>query len=556
MRVSTLKCLNPIRYIVCYMVSAILLFMALSSNAAQIVTPKQTVLFVTPNDTLQSQWLYGVSAPESNLTVGLGLRIHYNAKMLKPLDTEALIGSGIQPFGLPQADLNDWDNDPDTDTFMVLAWLDFAGKWPNLSNLPSDLFQQLFRVENNLQQHTRLNLSASSTAGDALFSTQSQHICRKPTVSLQAMGSVGEGVDKRVDKSVSVFEGESITITVQLDQALPLACGDLVVDYTLSTDAQHTLNTISSTPRLIIPAGQQSAHLTLQQAENNTVEPDSTITLQLQANAYTQLSDSAPHTQTITLRNNDSAISLHASALSFSEAQANPIVITLKRTGYLGTAIEVPFSLSGSATHYQDYTVSQLDGRVDGRVDGYINGNVRGQVSFAVDQAEARFNMAAIDDTLVEYDENIRLSLLESNAYQLTQASLLTFSLHDNDEVCFDLDGNRQVDALTDGITLARYLLGLRGDAMIQHSLAPENLRRNNAAAIVAFIETYLPSGCYDIDDNQQNDALTDGILLLRYLSDYQDEALIQHALGKHAKRINAPAVSEYLQQQLAPLNQ
>lgn len=536
MRISTVICLKPIPYIVCYMVSAILLFVALPSNAAQIVTPKQTVILVAPNDNdpIQSQWLYGVSAPESPLTVGLGLRIHYNAKALQLLDTQALIGSGVQPFGVPQADLNDWDNDPETDTFLVVAWLDFAGQWPNLNNLPSALFQQLFQVEQGFQQSTRINLTASSTAGDALFSTQSQLVCRKPMVSLQPM------------ENARVFEGESITLTVQLDQALPLACGDMIVDYTLLMDAQqdeqykvNTINTPNNTQKLIIPAGQQSARLTLQIAENQTVEPDSTMILQLQANAYTQLSEKSPSSQIITLRNNDSAISLQASVLSLSEAQPHPIVVTLKRTGYLGKALDVPFSLGGSATQHQDYIVSQLHGRV----------------SFVAEQAEAQFNLTAIDDTLVEGGEAITLSVLENNAYQLIKPSQITLSLNDNDEVCFDLDGNGQVDALTDGITLARYLLGLRGEVMVLHSLAPENLRRDNATAITAFIETQLPSGCYDIDGNQRNDALTDGILLLRYLSDYQDEALTQHALGKQAKRIDAPTINQYLQQQLAPLN-
>ncbi|MGV6808328.1 MAG: hypothetical protein ACWA5U_00470 [bacterium] len=506
--------------------------MALPSNAAQIVTPKQAVMFVAPNDTLTSQWLYGVSAPDSHLTAGLGLRIHYNAKVLKLLDTEALIGSGVQPFGVPQADLNDWDNDPETDTFIVVAWLDFAGKWPNLNNLPSALFQQLFQVAHSFQQSTQINLTASSTAADALFSTQSQSICRKPMVSLQPIEN----------ENTSVFEGESITLTVQLDQALPLACGDLIVDYTLLMDAQHDEQhkiNIPNTPTLIIPAGQQSARLTLQHEENHTVEPDSTMTLQLQANTYTQLAEKSPQSQRITLRNNDSAISLQASALAVSEAHTHPIIITLTRTGYLGKAFDVSLSLGGSAIQHQDYTVSQ-----------------QGRVSLMADQTAAQFSLMVIDDTLVEGGETITLSVLESSAYQRAEPQQLVLSLNDNDEVCFDVDGNGHVDALTDGITLARYLLGLRGAAMIQHSLAPENRRRDNAAAITTFIDTYLSRGCYDIDGNQHSDALTDGVLLLRYLSDYQDEALIQHALGQHAKRRDAPIINQYLQQQLAPLNQ
>jgi hypothetical protein len=523
-RITTVKCIKRL-FDVRYIASAILWLMALSSHAAQIVTPQQTVLFVTPNESIQSQWLYGVSAPESNQTVGLGLRVHYNAQALKPLHTEALIGMGVQPFGLPQADLNDWDNDPHTDTFIVLAWLDFAGEWPAIANLPTDLFKQLFTLENDFQQYTRINLTASSTAGDAVFNTQPQHICQKPKVSLQRL------------ENASVLEGESIALTIQLDQALPIACGNILVNYQLTSDEQNNINFNMDSSQLIIPAGQQSTQLTIQSIDNAVVDSDKTMIVQLQANAYTDLSNTAAHSQIITLKNDDSAVSIQASTLTLNEGQTNSTqaTITVQRVGYLGKAYDVTFSLGGSATQQQDYNISQLYGRV----------------SFAAQQAEASFTITSVDDNLIENTETILLSLAESSDYQLQSNSQLTLSIRDNDEVCFDLDGNGQVDALTDGITLARYLLGLRGEAMIKHSLALENTLRDNAIAVTEFIEKHLPNGCYDIDDNQRSDALTDGILLLRYLSDYQGEALIQHVLGNGANRTDAQAISDYLHQQL-----
>lgn len=519
-----MKCIKRL-FDVRYIASAILWLMALSSHAAQVVTPQQTVLFVTPNEFIQSQWLYGVSAPETNQTVGLGLRLHYNAQALKPLHTEALIGRGVQPFGLPQADLKDWDNDPHTDTFIVLAWLDFAGEWPAITHLPSDLFKQSLTLENDFQQYTHINLTASSTVGDAVFNTQTQHICQKPKVSLQ-----------RIEKA-SVLEGESIALTIQLDQALPIVCGNILVDYQLTSDEQSTVNVNMNSPQLIIPAGQQSTQLVIQSIDNAVVDSDKTMSVKLQANAYTDLSNTAPNTQIITLKNDDSAVSIQANTLTLTESEENPTqaTITVQRIGYLGKAYDVAFSLSGSATQQHDYNISQLYGRV----------------SFAAQQAEASFTITSVDDNLIENTETILLSLAESSDYQRQSNSQLTLSIRDNDEVCFDLDGNGQVDALTDGITLARYLLGLRGEALIKHTLALENTQRNTAVAVTEFIEKHLPKGCYDIDDNQRSDALTDGILLLRYLSDYQGEAFIQHVLGNGANRTDAQAISNYLHQQL-----
>jgi len=51
----------------------------------------------------------------------------------------------------------------------------------------------------------------------------------------------------------------------------------------------------------------------------------------------------------------------------------------------------------------------------------------------------------------------------------------------------FDVDGNGAVDALTDGLLLLRYLMGLRGAALIQGAVGAPALRRT-AADIEAYI--------------------------------------------------------------------
>ena len=78
-----------------------------------------------------------------------------------------------------------------------------------------------------------------------------------------------------------------------------------------------------------------------------------------------------------------------------------------------------------------------------------------------------------------------------------------------------DIDGNEDFDALTDGLLILRNLFGLSGDSAIAGAVAgdavyktPEEIESRIAALGVRI----------DIDDNGELDALTDGLIILRYL--------------------------------------
>ncbi len=79
----------------------------------------------------------------------------------------------------------------------------------------------------------------------------------------------------------------------------------------------------------------------------------------------------------------------------------------------------------------------------------------------------------------------------------------------------FDIDGNGQQDAATDGVLLLRWLAGVRGAALTEGALAVSPAPTRNTPAD---IEKFLAMGDYDIDGDSQANALTDGLLVLRYL--------------------------------------
>ncbi|WP_052150113.1 hypothetical protein [Aphanizomenon flos-aquae] len=111
-----------------------------------------------------------------------------------------------------------------------------------------------------------------------------------------------------------------------------------------------------------------------------------------------------------------------------------------------------------------------------------------------------------------------------------------------------DIDGNGKVDALTDGIMAVRYMFGsaFSGNALIAGAIAP------NATRSLSEIQTYLQEGTtqkyLDIDGNGKVDALTDGIMAVRYMfgSAFSGNVLIAGAIAPDAIR-DLSSIQSYL---------
>ena len=90
-----------------------------------------------------------------------------------------------------------------------------------------------------------------------------------------------------------------------------------------------------------------------------------------------------------------------------------------------------------------------------------------------------------------------------------------------------DIDGNGQYDALTDGLLLLRGMFGLTGDALVAGAVASDAIYVESVD-----IESQIATlgDRLDIDGNGQVDALTDGLLILRYLFGLEGDALVYTA--------------------------
>jgi hypothetical protein len=107
-----------------------------------------------------------------------------------------------------------------------------------------------------------------------------------------------------------------------------------------------------------------------------------------------------------------------------------------------------------------------------------------------------------------------------------------------------DLDGNEDYDALTDGLLLLRGMFGLDGSALVTGTIASDAIY-TESVDIESRIATL--GDLADIDGNGTIDALTDGLLTLRYLFGLEGDTLIAGVVASDATRTTAVDIEAHL---------
>ena len=112
-----------------------------------------------------------------------------------------------------------------------------------------------------------------------------------------------------------------------------------------------------------------------------------------------------------------------------------------------------------------------------------------------------------------------------------------------------DIDGSGAPAALTDGLLIMRYLAGFRGQALISDAVAPDAMR-TTAEQIETLLEAAVP--VYgDVDDSGSAQALTDGLLTIRFLAGFTGAALVAGATA--GPRSDPDDIAAFLDPFLAP---
>ncbi len=110
--------------------------------------------------------------------------------------------------------------------------------------------------------------------------------------------------------------------------------------------------------------------------------------------------------------------------------------------------------------------------------------------------------------------------------------------------VTWDFDGNGQADALTDGLILLRYAFGLRGNQLTGGVMASDSTLSTSEVEIS--LDNSLAT--LDIDHDGQLGALTDGLLLLRYLFGLEGDELVDQVISTGAIRNSIDEIEQHLE--------
>ncbi|MDA8782237.1 thrombospondin type 3 repeat-containing protein [Porticoccaceae bacterium] len=114
-----------------------------------------------------------------------------------------------------------------------------------------------------------------------------------------------------------------------------------------------------------------------------------------------------------------------------------------------------------------------------------------------------------------------------------------------------DIDGNGQYDALTDGLLLLRGMFLLSGDALISGAVASEAVYKTSDE-VASRID--MLGDLVDIDGNGSVDALTDGLVILRYLFNLRGDVLINDVIASDATVKTAEDVEAKIEQLIPSL--
>jgi hypothetical protein len=113
-----------------------------------------------------------------------------------------------------------------------------------------------------------------------------------------------------------------------------------------------------------------------------------------------------------------------------------------------------------------------------------------------------------------------------------------------------DLDSNSSLSAASDGLLLHRYLSKLHDGALTTGALGHLALR-TDGNLIEDRIGDLLP--LLDVDQNGVVDPATDGVMILRYLVGIRGDALVTNALAANARRTDAAAIQAALASMAPP---
>ncbi|PNW57944.1 UNVERIFIED_CONTAM: hypothetical protein BEN50_06805 [Euhalothece sp. KZN 001] len=148
-------------------------------------------------------------------------------------------------------------------------------------------------------------------------------------------------------------------------------------------------------------------------------------------------------------------------------------------------------------------------------------------------------------------DNNYQVEVTAQDSKDLTDVQIININVIDFDDWSLDIDGNGKINPLSDGIMTVRFLFGgaFAKDDLINDAISEDATR--SFEEITDYLKEGVDQGFLDIDGNGEVEALSDGIIAVRYLlgNAFAGEALIDGAISP-----DSPLSLEEIQANLADL--
>lgn len=173
-------------------------------------------------------------------------------------------------------------------------------------------------------------------------------------------------------------------------------------------------------------------------------------------------------------------------------------------------------------------------------------------LSFTVDNWDVpqQVTVTGVNDNLRDGDQSAEVLFSVVASQDAAFADLTDVSISvtnaDNVEFTLDVDDDSQGLALTDGVLVLRFLSGFSGTALTSGAVNTTGGNRIDSGEISTWLDGHQDT-FLDVDGDGVSRALTDGILMLRYLAGFRGSSLISGAVNPVGQRTSAAQIVEWL---------
>ncbi len=199
----------------------------------------------------------------------------------------------------------------------------------------------------------------------------------------------------------------TVTRTGSTAAALPVSLS-ITGTATNGVDYQTIANSVT------IPAGATTATITVTPIDDAVVDPGETVIATIQPGSGYDVG--ASNSATVTIADDDVAVTISASDSSAAETGADPGVFLVSRTGGSTTAaLTVNLAISGTATNGTDYQT------------------IPSTVTIPAGSASATVTVTPVDDSVVDPAETVIATLQAGTGYVVGAPFSATVTIADND---------------------------------------------------------------------------------------------------------------------------